>query len=296
MFRLKRFGRTGSLMMNRQKSFESHRPTLYLVPTPIGNRQEMTERALKILESVDCIAAEDTRNTRTLLQMYGIHTPLISHHEHNQAQSIQQITDRLAQGQSLAVVSDAGYPLISDPGQNLVRRILEQGYPVVSVSGANAALNALVASGLDCHHYVFYGFLDHKSSHRKKELERLATIPFTMIFYEAPHRIEVTLKDILEVLGDRNMCLARELTKVHEEYLRGTVSEILAVAASCKGEMVIVIEGAVKKEDPDMDQLAQKVLKYAETMRLKDAAAQVSKEYNVSKNQLYQMALQQKDN
>ena len=171
---------------------------------------------------------------------------MISHHEHNQQVSIPKIIERLENGENVAVVSDAGYPLVSDPGQKLVQETISHGFNVVSVSGANAAMNALVASGLSCYHYLFYGFLDNKSSKRKKQLEEIKTIPYTTIFYEAPHRIEDTLQDMLEVLGNRQMCLARELTKVHEEYIRGTIEEVLEVAATCKGEMVIVMDGLRK--------------------------------------------------
>ena len=172
--------------MIRQKSFESDASTLYLVPTPIGNLQEMTPRALDILKEVSVIAAEDTRNTKKLLMAYGIDTMLMSHHEHNQQVSIPKIIERLENGEDVAVVSDAGYPLVSDPGQKLVQETISHGFNVVSVSGANAAMNALVASGLSCYHYLFYGFLDNKSSKRKKQLEEIKTIPYTIIFYEAP--------------------------------------------------------------------------------------------------------------
>lgn len=280
--------------MIRQKSFEKEQPTLYLVPTPIGNLQEMTPRALEVLKTVDCIAAEDTRNTHRLLQSYDIHTPMISHHEHNQEKSVLQILERLSSGQSIAVVSDAGYPLVSDPGQRLVTQTIEAGYPVVSVSGANAAMNALVASGLSVQHYLFYGFLENKHSKRIKELETLKRIPYTLIFYEAPHRIEAMLEDVLEVFGDRRMCLARELTKLHEEYIRGTVSEILSVVSTCKGEMVVVLEGNQEKEELDTDALIQEVLELTQTMRLKEAAKIVADKYHCSKNELYQEALKRK--
>lgn len=280
--------------MDRQKSFENEGPILYLVPTPIGNLQEMTPRALDVLRQADAIAAEDTRNTQKLLNAYDIHKPLFSHYEHNQDTSIPKIISKLKDGQTIAVVSDAGYPLISDPGQGLVRAVLDAGYPVVSVSGANAALNALVASGLSARHYLFYGFLDHKSSKRRKELETLAAFPYTMIFYEAPHRIHDTLVDLLEVLGDRQICLARELTKVHEEYLRGSVSEIIAASEGLKGEMVIVADGSHEKQAPDVEQMVEEVRRLQETMRMKAAVKQVAERYGYSKNVLYQEVLKRK--
>lgn len=276
--------------MIRQKSFESNNSTLYLVPTPIGNLQEMTPRALDILKSVSVIAAEDTRNTKKLLMAYGIDTTLMSHHEHNQQTSIPKIIEKLKEGENVAVVSDAGYPLVSDPGQRLVQEAIENGFNVVSVSGANAAMNALVASGMSCYHYLFYGFLENKSSKRKKQLEEIKTIPYTTIFYEAPHRIVDTLQDMLEVLGNRKMCLARELTKVHEEYIRGTIQEVLEVAASCKGEMVIVMDGFKQDEVVfDMDQAILKVEDYVNAgMRTKEAIGIVAKETNCKKNELYE--------
>lgn len=276
--------------MIRQKSFECEVATLYLVPTPIGNLQEMTTRALDILQKVDMIACEDTRNTKKLLMAYSIDKPLISHHEHNQATSIPYILTKLEDGNSIAVVSDAGYPLVSDPGQGLVKAVIEKGYPVVPISGANAAMNALVASGLSCQHYMFYGFLENKSTKRIKQLETLKTFPYTIIFYEAPHRIEAMLQDVLDVMGDRNICLARELTKIHEEFIRGKISEVLEVVDSLKGEMVVIVEGYVEKEQElDWCKLFDKVHQYVdEGMKTKQAIQLVSKECNVSKNELYE--------
>lgn len=276
--------------MNRQKSFENEMATLYLVPTPIGNLQEMTPRALDILRNVDIVAAEDTRNSKKLLMAYGIDTPLMSHHEHNQQVSIPKILERLSNGESVAVISDAGYPLVSDPGQRLVQETIDHGFNVVSCSGANAAMNALVASGMSCYHYLFYGFLDSKSSKRVKQLEELKLFPYTLIFYEAPHRIDDTLKDILEVFGDRKICLARELTKMHEEFIRGTISEVLEVASSLKGEMVIVVEGHQKEEEIfDMDICIDRVNAYIDGgMRTKEAIGMVAKEMGCKKNELYE--------
>ena len=214
----------------------------------------------------------------------------MSHHEHNQQTSIPKIIERLENGEDVAVVSDAGYPLVSDPGQKLVQETISHGFNVVSVSGANAAMNALVASGLSCYHYLFYGFLENKSSKRKKQLEEIKTIPYTTIFYEAPHRIEDTLQDMLDVLGNRQMCLARELTKVHEEYIRGTIQEVLEVAATCKGEMVIIMDGFKQDEVVfDMYTAISKVDEYIESgMRTKEAIGLVAKEMACKKNELYE--------
>ena len=176
--------------MNRQKSFQNEQgAALYLVPTPIGNRNEISKRVLDTLNLVDVIACEDTRNSGQLLKTLDIHKPLIAHHEYNTQQSIPGILKLLDQGKKIAIISDAGYPLISDPGSGLVQAVIEQDIPVISLSGPNAALNALVASGLSTQHYLYYGFLDAKSTKRKKELFALKDFPYTMIFYEAPHRI-----------------------------------------------------------------------------------------------------------
>lgn len=275
--------------MKITKSFDEAKPTLYLVPTPIGNLQEITQRAMDVLKDVGVIAAEDTRNTKKLLMAYGIQKPLISHHEHNQSTSIPIILDYLKGGKSVAVVSDAGYPLVSDPGANLVKEVINNDFAVVSLSGANAAMNALVASGLSCVHYLFYGFLENKSSKRKKQLEELKEFPYTLIFYEAPHRIESMLQDVLEVLGDRNMCLARELTKLHEEYIRGTVSEVIQVAKDKKGEMVVIIEGKpIEEESFDMDTAIKKVDEYIKQgLKTKEAIKKAATELGCSKNELY---------
>ena len=289
MFLLKSCGRTRILVMKITKSFDVEKPTLYLVPTPIGNLKEITQRALEVLNEVDVIAAEDTRNTKKLLMAYQISKPLISHHEHNQATSIPEIIKLIQDGKSVAVVSDAGYPLVSDPGANLVKEAIKNDINVVSLSGANAAMNALVASGLSCVHYLFYGFLDNKSSKRKKQLEELKEFPYTLIFYEAPHRIEAMLKDVFEVLGNRNMCLARELTKLHEEYIRGTVSEVLTVAKDKKGEMVVIVEGKTNKEESfDIQSAVLKVEEYVnQGLKTKEAIKKAASELGCSKNELY---------
>ena len=265
--------------MKRQKSFQNNNSTLYLVPTPIGNLQEMTPRALDVLKQVDVIAAEDTRNTKKLCMAYQIQKPLIYHHEHNQATSIPEILSLLEQGKQVAVVSDAGYPLVSDPGQRLVKEAIE-----------NAATNALVASGLSTEHYLFYGFLDNKSSRRKKQLDELKDFPYTMIFYEAPHRIEDMLQDCLEVLGNRNIVLARELTKVYEEYIRGTTEEVLEIVSSLKGEMVVLIEGKRQETKTfDMEEALKQVQALVdEGMKTKEVIKRVAQEMNGSKNELYE--------
>lgn len=278
--------------MQQQKSFESEGATLYIVATPIGNLSELTPRAKEILERVDVIAAEDTRNTMKLLTHFQISTHLITHHKFNESASSKGIVALLREGKSVAIVSDAGYPLISDPGSELVQAVIEAGYPVVPVSGSNAMLNALVASGLSPQPFLFYGFLSSNERQRLRELQSLKHYPMTLVFYEAPHRIEKMLHNCLEVLGDRPMCLARELTKKHEEFLRGTIQEVLPVAASRKGEMVVIIAGAEEENEPDVTQamplIKEHIQRYVrEGMTTNEAIKRVARERGLSKNEIY---------
>lgn len=277
--------------MKRQKSFATTAlNALYLVATPIGNLEEMTPRAIEILKTADVIAAEDTRNTLRLLTHFGIHTKMIAHHRHNEQASTQGILKLLEQGKTIALVSDAGYPLISDPGQVLSEQVLAAGYPIIPVSGANAMLNALVASGLPTQPFLFYGFLKPQEREQTRELEQLKDYPMTLIFYEAPHRLTQTLYQLRNVLGERRICLARELTKYHEEFIRGTISEVIEVSDTCKGEIVLVVEGA-KKEDVisiDPATLYAKIEHYVEEgISHKEAIKRVAKEYGLAKNDVY---------
>lgn len=277
--------------MNRQKSFENNQPTLYLVATPIGNLDEITYRALHILKTVDYIAAEDTRNTIRLLNHFQISTKLISHHEHNIQQSIPKLIHLLEEGHNIALVSDAGYPAISDPGYELVLKAIEQDINVVPISGCNACLDALVVSGIAPQPFMFYGFLDHSDKKKKKELEQLKKYKETIVFYESPHRIKKTLLLMLEILGDRHIALCRELTKKHEEIIRGSISEIIAVTDELKGEMVIVVEGSHEETveetvfsttiKEDVDHFIKK------GMSTKDAIKEVAKIRNLNKNTVY---------
>lgn len=277
--------------MNRQKSFENNQPTLYLVATPIGNLQEMTYRAVEILKEVDYIAAEDTRNTIKLLNHFDISTKLISHHEHNIVSSIPKIIALLKEHCHVALVSDAGYPAISDPGYELVKAVIDEGYNVVPISGANACLNALVVSGICPQPFLFYGFLDHLDKKKKKELEELKSYKETIVFYESPHRIKKTLQLMLQILGNRHISLAREITKKHEEINRGTIEEILEVVDDMKGEMVIVVEGNQEQEvEVVFEQSVQEhVDEYIQKgMSTKDAIKEVAKQRGVPKNSVYQ--------
>jgi 16S rRNA (cytidine1402-2'-O)-methyltransferase len=277
--------------MNRQKSFQNENSTLYLVATPIGNLSEMTYRAVEILQSVDYIAAEDTRNTIKLLNHFNISKKLISHHEHNIKSSTNKIISLLEEGANIALVSDAGYPAISDPGAELVNDAIENGFNVVSVSGANACINALVVSGIKPQPFLFYGFLDHQDKKKKKELEELKYYKETIVFYESPHRIEKTLKLMLNILGNRNIALCRELTKKHEEIIRGNIEDILNIIDTIKGELVIIVEGSheLKQEDVLYEQsIKDHVDEFINNgLSTKDAIKEVAKLRKLNKNAVY---------
>src|SRR5712692_5190138 len=225
--------------------------TLFIVATPIGNLEDITQRALRVLSDVDLIACEDTRHTRLLLNHFGIKTKTISYHEHNERGRAAELCRLLESGKNVAVVSDAGTPLISDPGFRIVRAAIERDVPIVPIPGPTAFVAALAASGLACDRFFFAGFLPARASARRAILEELRPIPATLVFYEAPHRIAATLKDALNVLGDRRAAIARELTKVHEEIARGSLSELaqrFSAGARARGEMVLIISGANKTE------------------------------------------------
>lgn len=274
--------------MKRQASFKNKSATLFLVATPIGNLNEFSSRAVEVLKNVDVIACEDTRTSKTLLKHFGIDNKLISYHNFNEKASTEGILSLLAQSKNIALISDAGYPIISDPGYELVNNCIKHEYNVVPISGANAALNALVASGLSGSHFLFYGFLNNKSGEAHKELEALKKYPFTIIFYEAPHRINKTLNLIYQIFGNRYCCLAREITKQYEEFIRGNLDEIKDLE-NLKGEMVIVLDG-YKNDDKDIcyDDLIEIVHEYIKLgMSTKDAIAVVAKEHGVSKKDVY---------
>jgi len=222
--------------------------TLYLVATPIGNLEDLTHRARRVLAEVDVIACEDTRHTRHLLAHYGITTSLVSYHEHNEARRTAELLRRLRGGENVALVSDAGTPAVSDPGYTLIREAGSAGFPVVSIPGPSAVMAALTVSGLPPDRFVFVGFLPRKSGERRRALEEIATVPWTLVMFEAPHRITAVLHDVREVFGDRRIALARELTKKFEDVFRGTVSEALEHVRvhPPRGEFTIVVEGAAK--------------------------------------------------
>jgi 16S rRNA (cytidine1402-2'-O)-methyltransferase len=279
--------------------------TLYLVATPIGNLEDITLRALRILREVPLIAAEDTRHTRKLLNHFAIATPTISYHQHSGPARTEAVLAALAEG-DVALVTDAGTPAISDPGVELVRATLAAGYAVVPIPGPAAAITALIASGLPTDRFTFVGFLPRKSSERRAELEHLRRAPETLIFYEAPHRLLATLADLHAVLGDRPAALARELTKLHEEWRRGPLSALRAEAAGGtgpRGEYSIVVAGAdlagemaedASEEVADIEATARERLRglLAEGRRTREAAAQVAAATGLPRREAYRLALE----
>lgn len=235
-----------------QKSFKVEKPTLYLVPTPIGNLSEMSPRAIDILKNVDVIACEDTRVTKKLLTAFQIQNKVVQHQSFNEDASAKGLLQLLKEGKNIAIVSDAGYPLISDPGYTIVQLAIQNDFHVVPLSGPNAVNNALVASGLTVVPYLFVGFLNAHQSARLKQLAQYVDYPMTLVFYEAPHRILKTLQDCLDVFGNRKACIARELTKQHEEFIRGELSELVTLPP-LKGEIVLIIEGKQKTDELILD-------------------------------------------
>jgi 16S rRNA (cytidine1402-2'-O)-methyltransferase len=281
-----------------QKSFEKRNEgSLYIVPTPIGNLEDITFRALSILKSVSIIAAEDTRNTKKLLNHFEISTPLLSYHEHNKLERENQLLERLANGESIAIVSDAGMPAISDPGYEIVQAATEKEFSVIVLPGANAALCALVGSGLPNKEFLFYGFLPRKQKEKEEELERIGRYKATLIFYESPYRVKDTLKTIQKQLGTRRIAIARELTKRFEEYVRGTVDELIEWANENepKGEFCIVVEGSSEEIVEETENwwddfdIREHVGYYMDEKELsnKDAIKQVAKDRNLPKREVY---------
>lgn len=275
--------------MKRIKSFDNSHPLLYLIATPIGNLGEFSSRALKVIEEMDIIAAEDTRNTGDLLSKFNIKKQLVSLREHNEVEASKNLISQIKDGKKVAYMSDAGYPAISDPGYLLVKLALENDIAVSTISGSSAFLNALVRSGLETAHFYFHGFLSPKDNEMKSELEILKDKKETLIFYESPHRIKRTLQNMFEVFGDRRASLQRELTKLNEENIIGTLGEFLELDESTlKGEMVIVIEGN-KNSDNEMSD--EKILELANTflsrgISKKDTIEIISELYKIRKNHL----------
>lgn len=284
-------------MVQIQKSFHHNQGSLYLVPTPIGNLEDITFRAIQTLKDSDWIAAEDTRQTKKLTNHFEISTPLISYHEHNKETKGQWLLEELKKDKKIAIVTDAGMPGISDPGYELVRDAISEGIPVIPLPGANAALTSLIASGLTTDHFYFYGFLPRKKKERKEELRLLQTFSCTLLFYESPHRLKETLEDMYDVLGERKVVIARELTKRFEEFSRGNLSEqIIWAEEKPKGEFCILIEGSMEKVELENElwwsalTVVEHVDYYIEKNEVmsKEAIKMVAKDRNLPKREVYQ--------
>ena len=270
-----------------QKSYDGS-PTLYLVPTPIGNLGDFTFRAVEVLNQVEVIFSEDTRVTINLLNHYDIKKKLIAFHKFNEEQKVGVVLSYLEGGKSVAIVSDRGTPVLSNPGEICTKKVIEKGYNVVSLPGATAAIPAITASGLDSSKFIFYGFLNSKSSKRKKELEFLKNNKMTIIFYEAPHRIMEMLADLKEVFGNRNISISREISKKFEEIYRATISEVMNMLTEIKGEFVIVVEGNKDVVSFDDITIKEHVNMYMEDgLTEKEAIKKVAKERNMSKSDIY---------
>ena len=279
--------------MKRNKSFDQSSPLLYLVATPIGNLGEMSKRALDVLQEMDVVAAEDTRNTHMLLSQYGINKELFSLREHNENEASMHLISLMKKGKKVAYVSDAGYPGISDPGYLLVKNAIKEGIAVSTVSGSSAFINALVASGLPTDHFYFYGFLSKIGSEAKTALEQLIKREETLIFYESPHHIEETIKLMNEVFGNREAVIARELTKLNEEYIRGTLDELVELDFSTlKGEMVVIVSGNNGNDNEISDEAIIKRLEFCLSKGISKKAAIeiVSDELKQPKNKVYKIA------
>ena len=270
-----------------QKSYDDS-ASLYLVPTPIGNLEDITLRSLNVLKTVDEILCEDTRDTGILLKNYDIKKKLVSCHEYNEDKIIDYVISKLEAGMNLALVTDQGTPIISDPGYIVSRAVINAGYNVISLPGATAFVPALTSSGIEPNPFLYYGFLNSKKSKQISELNSLKNYKFTMIFYESVHRIKETLENMLEVFGNRNICVCRELSKIHEEYTRGTIEEVIPLTDTMKGEFVIVVEGNKEIVDYSSIDMFDHVQMYVEDgMSEKDAIKLVAKERNVAKSLVY---------
>ena len=275
-----------TVRMTRNKSFNGASPILYLIATPIGNLKEISPRALEVINEMDIIAAEDTRNAFSLLANYGIKKELYSLREHNEVEASKHLLEKIKAGKKVAYMSDAGYPCISDPGHLLVQEMIKNDIAVSTISGSSAFINALVASGLETKHFFFYGFLSPKENEAKEELEAFKNLRDTIILYEAPHRIMKTLKTLREVLGNRYICLARELTKLNEEYIRGNLDELLQIdEATIKGEIVLIIEGNKEEVLINDEEIKDRVAYFTKLgLSQKDAIGVVADEFKINKN------------
>jgi 16S rRNA (cytidine1402-2'-O)-methyltransferase len=273
---------------------------LFLVATPIGNLEDISLRALRVLKEADLIACEDTRHTAKLLRHYGIATPRESHHEHNEANHTRRLLGLLREGKNIALVSDAGTPLLSDPGYSLVRACRQEGFTVVPIPGPSAVVTALSASGLPTESFFFAGFLPPKKGLRRKKLQEIAGVPATLIFYEAPHRLLAALEDLCEILGARQACIARELTKVHEEWLRGTLPEILAALrarSQILGEITLLVDRGSPETIPAQTGWPTSIARHLQEEMQRTGASQkealkaIARQRGISRKEAYRQLL-----
>jgi len=276
-------------------SQQTKKRTLFLVSTPIGNLEDITLRAIRVLKEVDLIACEDTRRTRILLSHYGIHTALTSLYDEIERKKGEVLVEKLLDGRSLAYVSDAGTPLISDPGYHLVRLAIEAGIPVIPVPGPSAVITALSVAGMPSDRFAFFGFLPEKAGRRQSFLQKLKTLPMTLVFYESPRRIVDSLKDIQHVLGDRDVAVTRELTKVFEEVIRGRVDELVGKleAQDIKGEITLLVGGAPEKPeagDGEIEALYREIEQQGD-FSTRDLAARIAGELDLPRKRVYELVL-----
>ena len=272
-----------------QKSYRNNKSSVYLIPTPIGNMEDITIRAINILKEVEVIFSEDTRITKQLLKHFDINKKLIASHQHNESENKLKMLKYLEDGYDVGIVTDRGTPIISDPGYELAYYAIEKDYNVIGLPGATALIPALVMSGITPYPFLFYGFLNSKEQKRKKELEELKKNSATMIFYEAPHRIINTLENMLEILGNRKISIAREISKKFEEIYRGNIDEIIEQMVDAKGEFVIVVDGNKQGENYDNLTIIEHVnLFIKEGHDKKEAIRLTAKERNISKKEVYE--------
>jgi len=281
--------------MKRNFNYQNDKSTLYIVPTPIGNLDDITLRALNVLKSVDRIYAEDTRVTLKLMSHFDIKKPIDSLHEHNESMKSETVIQLLNDGMNIAIVSDAGMPLVSDPGHIVACQAMDAGFNVVALPGANALLPALAMSGMPTHPFLFYGFMDAKSSKRITQLQALKYRTETLVFYEAIHRISQTLKDLYDILGDRKFVIAREISKSYEEIIQGRLSEHEEIH-DLKGELVLIVEGYKEEIKHDISIIDQVDFFITSGMKKTEAMKKVSEMTGIPKNTIYQEYLDQKIN
>ena len=271
-----------------QKSYDG-KPILYMVPSPIGNLDDITLRAINVLKEVEVVFAEDTRVTRELLNHLNINKKIISNYKYNEKKNENKLVELMSNGYSVAVLSDRGTPGISDPGSELAKIAIEHGFHVVSLPGATAFVPALTSSGISTDHFLFCGFLDSKGGKRKTEMELLKNMPYTLIFYEAPHRINEMLIDLKDVMGNRNISISREISKKYEEIYRGTIEDVLKEIKDIKGEIVVIVEGSSKVDYNDIS-IVEHVNSYIkEGYSVMDSIKKVAKDRKINKNEVYKV-------